>query len=167
VALADKSNAIAAHELWLRTFREVALEFPGIEAKHFYVDAIAMQMVLKPETLQVVVTTNLFGDILTDLGAALTGGLGVAPSANLNPESTPLFEPVHGSAPDIAGKGIVNPFATLLTCALLIETLGHPATARRVEDAVREAVEAGECTRDIGGALSTRDATEAVLRRLS
>ncbi|MGQ0506466.1 MAG: isocitrate/isopropylmalate dehydrogenase family protein, partial [Myxococcaceae bacterium] len=109
VLMSDKSNAITAHELWLRTFKEVAAEYPGIEAKHLYVDALAMQMVLRPEALQVVVTTNLFGDILTDIAAALIGGLGMAPSASLNPDSTPLFEPVHGSAPDIAGKGIVNP----------------------------------------------------------
>lgn len=166
VAVAEKSNAIAAHELWLRVFREVAKEYPGIEAKHFYVDAMAMQMVLKPETLEVIVTTNLFGDILTDLGAALTGGMGVAPSANLNPDSTPLFEPVHGSAPDIAGKGIVNPIAMFLTAALMLEELGHVAEARALEQAVAQAVADEQCTRDIGGSLSTADAAKAVADRI-
>ena len=167
VALADKSNAIPAHELWLRTFREVASGYPSIEARHFYVDNLALQLVLKPETFQVIVTTNLFGDILTDLGAALTGGLGLAASANLNPDSTALFEPVHGSAPDIAGKGLVNPFAMFLTSALMLDWLGHPPAATRLEAAVRRAVEQGRCTRDIGGTLDTRQATAAVLELLS
>lgn len=166
VALADKSNAIPAHELWLRTFREVAAEYPEVEAKHYYVDAIAMLMVVKPESFDVIVTTNLFGDILTDLGAAITGGMGVAASANLNPDSTPLFEPVHGSAPDIAGKDLVNPFATLLTCALMLRELGHPTEAGWLEQAVEECVAAGQTTRDLGGTLSTTQATDAVLARL-
>ncbi|MFZ5471688.1 MAG: isocitrate/isopropylmalate dehydrogenase family protein [Myxococcota bacterium] len=166
VALADKSNAIGAHELWTRTFREVAAEHPDITAKHFYVDALAMQLVLSPEAFDVIVTTNLFGDILTDLGAALTGGLGMAASANLNPDSTPLFEPVHGSAPDIAGKGIVNPFAMLLTTAMMLEELGNSSEAALVRDAVREAVQAGEGTRDIGGKLSTVAAADGVIARV-
>jgi 3-isopropylmalate dehydrogenase len=166
VALGEKSNAIAAHELWLRTFREVSREYPEIEAKHLYIDAMAMQMVLKPESFDVIVTTNLFGDILTDLGAALTGGMGLAPSASLNPDSTPLFEPVHGSAPDIAGKGLVNPAAMILTSALMLEELGFAAEARGVEGAVQKAVQDGQCTRDAGGTLSTVEATDAVLERL-
>lgn len=166
VALADKSNAIRAHTLWLRTFREVASRYPEIEATHFYVDALAMHMVRSPETLQVIVTTNLFGDILSDLGAALIGGMGLAPSANLNPESTPLFEPVHGSAPQLAGKGVVNPFAMFLSCSLMLDHLGHGAAASRLHDAVRTCVEVGEGTRDIGGTLSTSESTDAVLRRL-
>jgi len=166
VAVAEKSNAIAAHELWLRTFREVAREYPGIEAKHYYIDALAMQLVIKPESFDVIVTTNLFGDILTDLGAALTGGMGVAPSANLNPDSTPLFEPVHGSAPDIAGKGLVNPAAMVLTSALMLAELGHPAEAALVEGAVQEAIAAGQCTQDVGGTLSTSQASDAILERV-
>jgi 3-isopropylmalate dehydrogenase len=166
VALADKSNAIPAHELWLRTFREVASEYPDIEARHQYVDAMAMQLVLEPESYQVIVTTNLFGDILTDLGAALTGGLGLAASANLNPASTPLFEPVHGSAPDIAGKGVVNPGAMLLTSALMLRELGFASAAERLETSVEACVNDGACTPDVGGALSTRDAAAAVLSRL-
>jgi 3-isopropylmalate dehydrogenase len=167
VALADKSNAIPAHELWTRTFREVAREYPAIEATHYYIDALAMQLVLKPESFQVIVTTNLFGDILTDLGAALSGGLGMAASANLNPESTPLFEPVHGSAPDIAGKGIVNPAAMFLTSALMLAELGHPAEGELLERAVRKAVVEGKGTVDIGGKLTTRQAADEVLANVT
>jgi 3-isopropylmalate dehydrogenase len=166
VALADKSNAIPAHELWLRTFREVAAEHPDIDARHQYADAMAMQLVLSPEAYQVIVTTNLFGDILSDLGAGLTGGLGLAASANLNPASTPLFEPVHGSAPDLAGQGIVNPGAMLLTSALMLRELGLDEAAARLEAAVEQAINDGACTRDVGGTLSTRDAAGAVLSRL-
>ena len=166
VALAEKSNAIAAHELWLRTFKEVATEYPEIVGRHYYVDALAMQLVIKPEDFDVIVTTNLFGDILTDLGAGLTGGLGVAPSANLNPDSTPLFEPVHGSAPDIAGKGIVNPVATLLTSALMLHELGHDDAALALELAVEASVQAGRTTKDLGGTLSTREVTDEVIQRL-
>jgi 3-isopropylmalate dehydrogenase len=166
VALADKSNAIAAHELWLRIFKEVQIEYREIDAKHYYVDALAMQLVIKPEDFDVIVTTNLFGDILTDLGAGLTGGLGVAPSANLNPTSTPLFEPVHGSAPDIAGKGIVNPVASLLTSALMLRDLGHVHAADQLDAAVQSAVAAGKTTKDLGGSLSTTAATDEVIARL-
>jgi len=166
VTLGDKSNAVPAHALWLRTFRAVAHEYPELEARHVYVDALAMELVRRPEDFDVIVTTNLFGDILSDLGAALIGGPGLAPSANLNPDSTPLFEPVHGSAPDLAGRGVVNPFAMLLTLALMLETLGHPRDARRVEGAVDAALAAGEVTADLGGTLSTVQATDAVLRHL-
>jgi len=114
----------------------------------------------------VIVTTNLFGDILTDLGAALTGGMGVAPSANLNPESTPLFEPVHGSAPDIAGKGLVNPVAMLLSVGLMLRELKSIADAERLERAIEASVQAGKTTRDLGGTLSTRQVTDEILQRL-
>jgi 3-isopropylmalate dehydrogenase len=166
VTLGDKSNAVPAHGLWLRTFREVAREYPELESRHAYVDALAMDLVRRPEDFDVIVTTNLFGDILSDVGAALIGGPGMAASANLNPDSTPLFEPVHGSAPDLAGRGVVNPFAMLLTLALMLETLGFGEDARRVEAAVDRALEAGEGTPDIGGTLSTPQATDAVLRHL-
>lgn len=167
VAMADKNNAIPAHELWLRTFKEVAVEYAGLQAQHFYVDNLAMQLVVKPEQFEVIVTTNLFGDILTDIGAGLTGGLGIAASGNLNPDSTPLFEPVHGSAPDIAGKGIVNPFAMLLTSALMLRELGFDEAAVKLERGIEKAVQEGKCTRDLGGALSTREAADAVLQNLS
>lgn len=166
VALADKANAIPAHGLWRRVFAEVSREHQGITGTAYYVDAIAMELVRRPEAFQVIVTTNLFGDILTDLGAALCGGLGLAPSANLNPEATPLFEPVHGSAPDLVGTGRANPFAMLLTVALMLEHLGHRAEAEALELAVQAAIEARECTSDVGGQLGTAQATDAVLRRL-
>lgn len=166
VVMADKANAIAAHDLWQRVFKQVSLDYPNIQARHAYVDALAMQLILSPESYDVVVTTNLFGDILTDVGAALTGGLGMSPSANLNPESTPLFEPVHGSAPDIAGKGIVNPMAMFLTVGLMLRELKFEAAARAVEGAVAACVQSGQGTRDVGGTLSTHAVTEAVLARL-
>ncbi len=159
-------DLIGAHELWRRTFSEVASEYPGIAAKHFYIDALAMQMVVKPETLEVIVTTNLFGDILTDLGAALTGGMGLAASANLNPDSTPLFEPVHGSAPDIAGKGLVNPCAMLLTSALMLSELGHGNEARCLEGAVEKALLENQGTPDVGGSLSTTQTADVILANL-
>jgi 3-isopropylmalate dehydrogenase len=167
VALGDKANAIPTHDLWRRTFARVAKDYPGIETKAWYIDALAMQLVLKPEDFDVIVTTNLFGDILTDLGAALTGGLGVAPSANLNPDSTPLFEPVHGSAPDIAGKGVVNPVAMLLTVGLMLRHLGHEKDAQALEAAVEAGVREGRTTKDLGGTLSTAQVTADVLGRLS
>jgi 3-isopropylmalate dehydrogenase len=166
VAMADKSNAIGAHELWGRTFKEVAAGYPEIAARHFYVDALAMQLVVKPEDFDVIVTTNLFGDILTDIGAALAGGMGLAPSASLNPESTPLFEPVHGSAPDIAGKGLVNPMAMLLTTALMLKELGDVGAAEALERAVEGAIQAGKTTRDLGGSLSTKAVTDEILARM-
>ena len=157
LCMSDKANALRfAHDLWQRTFREVGAEYPGIEKRHLYVDALAMQLLLRPEDFEVIVTCNLFGDILTDLGAALCGGLGLAASGNLNPESTPMFEPVHGSAPDIAGKGIANPLASVLTSALMLEELGHPAEAQILEGAVRAAVAKGQLTRDVGGDRTTR-----------
>jgi 3-isopropylmalate dehydrogenase len=164
VAMADKSNALPAHDLWLRTFREVAQEYPNIEAKHYFIDAITMQMVLRPETLQVIVTNNLFGDILTDLGAALTGGLGVAASANLNPGHTSLFEPVHGTAPDIAGKGVANPMGAILSSALMLSELGFSREATLLERAVQATLEAGHTTRDLGGSMSTVQVADQVLR---
>ncbi len=168
VHMADKSNAMRhAHELWLRTFREVAREYPGIEAVHVYVDALCLYMVQDPSPLQVIVTNNLFGDIVTDLGAALQGGLGMAASANVHPGRTPaLFEPVHGSAPPIAGRDLANPFAAALTCGMMLTHLGHPDLESRIEDAVRGCILARECTRDVGGELGTRAAGEALRRRL-
>jgi 3-isopropylmalate dehydrogenase len=169
VHMADKSNAMRhAHELWLRVFREVAKEYPGVEAVHAYVDALAMYMVQDPSQLQVIVTCNLFGDILTDIGAALQGGLGMAGSANVQPGRTvALFEPVHGSAPPLAGKDVANPFASFLTVGLMMSHLGHHGIEGLIEGCVRECVLAEECTRDVGGALGTRAASEAFLGRLA
>ena len=169
VHMADKSNAMRhAHELWLRVFREVAKEYPDIEAVHAYVDALSMFMVQDPSQLQVVVTCNLFGDIITDIGAALQGGLGMAGSANVHPgRKVALFEPVHGSAPPLAGKDVANPFASFLTVGLMMSHLGHDGLEGLIESCVRECVVAGECTRDVGGSLGTRTAAEAFFTRLS
>ncbi|MGH7700339.1 MAG: isocitrate/isopropylmalate dehydrogenase family protein, partial [Gemmatimonadales bacterium] len=166
VTMSDKSNAIPAHRLWQETFRRVAAGFPGIEAEHLYVDALAMQLVRKPERYQVIVTTNMFGDILSDLGAALVGGLGVAASANLHPGRPGLFEPVHGSAPAMAGRGTANPMAAVLTGALMLEQLGHQDAASAVERAVRETIASGVRTRDLGGAAGTADVARAIAERI-
>jgi 3-isopropylmalate dehydrogenase len=169
VHMADKSNAMKhAHELWLRAFREVAKEYPGIEAVHVYVDALCLYMVQDPSRIQVIVTNNLFGDIVTDLGAALQGGLGMAASVNAHPgRRCALFEPVHGSAPDIYGKDLANPFASALTVGLLLAHLGHPDLESVIEDAVREGVATGQCTRDVGGDLGTRAAAAALRDRVA
>ncbi len=167
VCMSDKANALRfAHDLWQRVFKQVGAEYPAIQKRHMYVDALAMQLLKKPEEFDVIVTCNLFGDILTDLGAALCGGLGLAASANLNPKSTPMFEPVHGSAPDIAGKGIANPMAAILTSALMLDELGHEAEAQQLEAAVRAVVAAGVLTPDAGGQAGTKQVTDAVLEKL-
>ena len=145
VTLVDKANVMTVgHGLWRRVFAEVAADFPEVETEALYVDAAAMEFVLHPERFQVVVTTNLFGDILTDLGAAIQGGIGIAPSGNIHPERTSLFEPVHGSAPTIAGKGLACPLAAILTAALMMEHLGEQKVARRIENAVVAALQTGK-----------------------
>ena len=168
VTMSDKANAVPAHKVWQETFQRLTPEFPSIAAEHRYVDALALELVREPERFQVIVTNNLYGDILSDLGAGLVGGLGLAASANLHPgEGQPgLFEPVHGSAPPLAGKGVANPIATVLTGALLFEHLGHPEAGRDLERAVRETLAAGVRTPDIGGKATTRDTAAAVAARL-
>jgi 3-isopropylmalate dehydrogenase len=156
VWMTDKANAMThAGSLWQRTWNELAAEYRDLKLRHAYVDVLAMNLVLRPETYRVIVANNLFGDILTDLAAGLTGGLGLAASANFHPGGIGLFEPVHGSAPDIAGKGLANPLATFLTVALLLDHLGHGVEARAVERSVEAAVAAGQVTPDAGGELST------------
>jgi 3-isopropylmalate dehydrogenase len=167
VCMADKSNAMThGHALWQRVFAEQKAQYPEIEATHLYIDALAMFLVQDPGRFQVIVTNNLFGDIITDIGAALQGGLGMAASANLHPGRTSLFEPVHGSAPPLAGKNAANPIGAILSAALMLETLGRPEDAARIERAVEAAVQAGEVTADVGGRLGTREAGDAILRRL-
>ena len=158
VCMADKSNAMQqGHALWQRVFKEVAAEYPGITATHQYIDAMAMFMVKDPGQYQVIVTNNLFGDIITDIGGALQGGLGMAASGNIHPGRTSLFEPVHGSAPPLAGRNLANPMGAILSSALMLETLGHRAEAVAVERAVEAAIAAGQTTTDIGGSLGTRE----------
>jgi 3-isopropylmalate dehydrogenase len=163
VCMADKSNAMPqGHALWQRVFREVAAKFDGIEARHLYIDALAMFLVSDPSPFQVIVTNNLFGDIITDLGAALQGGLGMAASANLHPGRTSMFEPVHGSAPPLAGKNVANPIGAILSAALMLETLGWNEEARAIEHAVEQAVVARQVTSDVGGSLGTRETGDAI-----
>lgn len=167
VAMADKSNVLVhAHDLWRRVFREVSAEHADIEATHFYVDNLAFQLVRDPRPFQVVVTSNMFGDILTDLAAALQGGLGMAASANLHPGLMGLFEPIHGSAPALAGKGVANPMGAILTAGLLLDQQGWADSAQRIEHAVRWAVEQAKTTADIGGSLSTRAVGDAIAERV-
>jgi 3-isopropylmalate dehydrogenase len=156
VCMSDKSNVMRyGHDLWQRAFAEIGAEYPQIEASHMFVDALAMQLVRAPENFQVIVANNMFGDILTDLGAALQGGLGVAGSANLHPGRTSLFEPVHGSAPKYAGTGRANPVGAIITASMMLAELGHAAAATAVEEAVATTLRAGETTADLGGKLST------------
>ena len=167
VCMADKSNAMTdGHALWQRVFAELKTEFADIHATHMYIDALAMFLVQNPGQFEVIVTNNLFGDIITDIGGALQGGLGMAASGNLHPGRTSMFEPVHGSAPPLAGKNVANPIGAILSAALMLETLGRPDDARRVERAVEAAVYAGETTQDIGGSLGTKEAGAAILKRL-
>lgn len=168
VTLSDKANAMEhAGGLWRRTFADVGTEYPEIEREALYVDMLAMDLIRRPERYRVIVTGNLFGDILSDLGAQLAGGLGLAASANLHPGRTSLFEPVHGSAPDIAGRGIANPFGAILSSALMLGHLGFRDEQQRVERAVRKAVQAWEATPDLGGTLSTAATGDAVCRYLT
>ncbi len=155
--------------LWDECFQEVAKEFPDVEARPLLVDAAAMDFVRKPESFDVVVASNLFGDILTDLSAIVTGSVGLAASANINPERTypSMFEPVHGSAPDIAGKGIANPLAAILSAKLMLDHLGQPKAAARLHQAVAGVLKAGKTkTPDLGGKATTGEMAEAVLQTL-
>ena len=168
VLMCDKSNAMThAGGLWQRLFKEVGAEYPQIEKQHMYVDALAMQMVRDPRGFDVIVTNNMFGDILTDLAAALQGGLGMAASGNLHPGQTSMFEPVHGSAPPLAGKNVVNPLGAILTAAMMLAHLGMTAGAQKIETAVLEAVREKKTTSDIGGPLGTREVGEWVAGRVA
>ncbi len=170
VASITKSNAQGfGMVLWDRTFQKVADEFPDIETESLLVDAAAMNFVRRPESFDVVVGSNLFGDILSDLSAIVTGSIGLAPSANLDPSRRfpSMFEPVHGSAPDIAGRGIVNPLAAILSAGMLLDHLGLTDAGRAVERAVAGVLADGKArTADLGGTSSTREVTDAVLDRL-
>jgi 3-isopropylmalate dehydrogenase len=168
VVMVDKSNAMTfAGGLWQERWKAVAATHPKVKTRHLFVDAAAMQLVKDPSQFDVIVTGNLFGDILSDLTAELIGGMGIAPSGNINPVTKRgLFEPVHGTAPDIAGRGIVNPIGAILSGAMMGRHLGHPEMADAIEGAVRSVIRAGECTRDLGGNLSTRECGDAVVKRL-
>ncbi|HZM11021.1 MAG TPA: 3-isopropylmalate dehydrogenase [Candidatus Limnocylindrales bacterium] len=161
VLMSDKSNVMTyAGDLWQRVFKEVALEFPNIATQHMYVDALCLQMVREPRSLDVIVTNNMFGDIITDLAAALQGGLGMAASGNVHPGRTSMFEPVHGSAPPLAGKNVANPMGAILTGAMMLAHLGLEAEAKKIEGAVLVAVRQKKTTADVGGALGTRECAQ-------
>ncbi len=163
VLMCDKSNAMThAGGLWQRVFKEVSAEYPKIATQHMYVDALCMQMMRDPRGFDVIVTNNMFGDIITDLAAGLQGGLGMAASGNIHPGKTSMFEPVHGSAPPIAGKNIANPFGAILTAAMMLAHMGFVAEAAKIEAAVLAAVREKKTTQDVGGTLGTREAGEWV-----
>ena len=171
VHMADKSNAMRhAHELWYRCFFEVAKRYPEIEPKHLYVDALCFFLVQDPSPFKVIVTNNLFGDIVTDLGAAFQGGLGMAASANVHASDktrVALFEPVHGSAPPLAGKDVANPMASVLTVGMLLTYLGYPDEEARLEAIVARGLVEGKCTKDVGGDLGTRAVGDWILGELA
>ena len=168
VLMCDKSNAMThAGGLWQRTFHEVSREYPQITAEHMYVDALCMQMVRDPRRFDVIVTNNMFGDIITDVAAGLQGGLGMAASGNIHPGKTSMFEPVHGSAPTIAGKNMANPFGAILTAAMMLNHLGLTSEAEKIEAAVLAAAREKKTTIDIGGSLGTREAGEWIVNLIS
>src|SRR5579862_11401 len=159
VCMSDKSNALTfGHDLWQRLFKKMKAEYPEIEASHQYIDNLLMQMVRDPSQFDVIVTGNLFGDIASDLGAQLAGGLGLAPSANIHPGKVSLFEPVHGSAPTIAGKNIANPMGAVLASAMMLDYVGYGEEAEMIARAVNAALREGAVTTELGGALGTREA---------
>ncbi len=165
--MSDKSNAMTfAHDLWQRVFKELRPQYPEVESRHLYIDTLAMEMVRDPSQFDVIVTCNLFGDIISDLGAQLAGGLGLAPSGNLHPGRTSLFEPVHGSAPNIAGKGIANPLGSILASAMMLDFLGWRREAKVVREAVRSALRENIVTPDLGGSKQTLEVRDWLLRYL-
>jgi 3-isopropylmalate dehydrogenase len=168
VTMADKSNVQRfGGDLWQRVFKEVAADYSEIEANHQYVDAMAMFMVLNPVQYSVIVANNLFGDILTDLGAAIQGGLGLAASGNIHPGRVSLFEPVHGSAPPLAGKNVANPIGAILTAAMMLDYLGYNEAAVAIDDSIRGAINDGKTTHDLGGSLSTQQLSEVICKYIN
>ena len=168
LTLVDKSNAIRPQDIWRRTYDEVAEEYPEVEKDYAYVDACTMWMVKKPEWFDTIVTTNLFGDIITDLGAMLQGGMGIAASGNLHPGKTSMFEPIHGSAPDIAGRGIANPIAAIWAGAMMLDHLGERAAHDNILRAVERVIgDERVKTPDLGGRATTAEMTKAVTAALA
>jgi 3-isopropylmalate dehydrogenase len=167
LTVCDKSNVLTyAHNLWQRSFKEMGKNYPDIEQNHFLVDAMTMKMVRNPEIFDVVVTCNIFGDIITDLGAELQGGMGMAVSGNINPDSISMFEPVHGSAPDIAGQNIANPLAAVLAVGMMLRELGYGNLTTKVEAAVKRALENNMVTTDQGGGLNTDEVGDYLVKTL-
>lgn len=165
VCMSDKSNALMyGHDLWQRVFREIRKDYPEIEASHLYIDNLVLQMVRDPSQFDVIVTCNLFGDIASDLGAQLAGGLGLAPSGNIHPGQVSMFEPVHGSAPNIAGKGLANPMGAVLAAAMMCEYLGWVGEAEAMRAAVKAAIKGAKVTTDLGGDLRTEEVGNLLTR---
>src|SRR5882724_5141381 len=161
ICMSDKSNVMAyAGDIWQRCFKEVSARYPGIQTNHLYVDALTLLFVRQPKDFQIVVTNNMFGDIVTDLAAALQGGLGMAASGNIHPNAVSLFEPVHGSSPPLAGKNMANPIGAISTAAMMLEHLGFAKESERINKAVLAAVQQRKTTSDIGGSLGTKEAAE-------
>jgi 3-isopropylmalate dehydrogenase len=168
VCMSDKSNALAfGHDLWQRVFKLVRAEYSDIEASHQYIDNLLMQMVRDPSQFQVIVTSNLFGDIASDLGAQLAGGLGLAPSGNIHPGQVSLFEPVHGSAPNIAGKNLANPMGAIMTAGMMVDYLGWADEGCAVEEAVRAALRDGKIPAELGGSLGTREVGDWIANQIT
>jgi len=168
VLMCDKSNAMThAGGLWQRVFKTVGAEYPQIKSEHMYVDALCMQLVRDPRPFDVIVTNNMFGDIITDVAAALQGGLGMAASGNVHPGKTSMFEPVHGSAPPLAGKNVANPMGAMLTSAMMLAHLGFADAARKIEAAVLEAVRQKKTTQDVGGSLGTKEVGEWIAKQVA
>ena len=170
LASATKSNALRhSMTLWDEVVDEVRKDYPDVEFKKYYVDALAARMITHPQTVDVMITSNLFGDILTDIGSAISGSLGVGPSGNINPERTfpSMFEPLHGSAPDIAGKGIANPIGTVWAGAMMLEFLGQAGTGARIVKAIEQVLTDGAVkTADLGGKASTKEMGAAIVAAL-
>lgn len=163
----DKQNVLATSKLWRRVAEEVAKDFPDVTLEHQLVDSAAMLMITNPAKFDVIVTENLFGDILSDESSVLSGTLGVMPSASHSENGPSLYEPIHGSAPDIAGLGIANPISMILSVAMMLrDSFGRYEDADRIEEAVEATLAAGILTRDIGGEASTKEMTEAIIERL-
>ena len=167
LTLVDKANAVRAQDLYTRVFAEVGEEYPGVETDHAYIDAACMWMVKNPACFDVVVTTNLFGDILTDFGAMVQGGMGVAASANLHPGKLGLFEPIHGSFPKAAGKNTANPLATVSAIAMMLDYIGEKEAAEAVEGAVASLLQSDRITSLSAGALPTDTLGSLVLERMA
>jgi 3-isopropylmalate dehydrogenase len=166
LTLVDKANAIRAQDIWTRTFAEVAKEYPGVETDHAYIDAACMWMVKNPEWFDVVVTPNLFGDIITDLGAMVQGGMGIAASGNIHPGRVSMFEPIHGSAPKYRGQNRANPLAAIEAGRMLFEHVGEAAAAARIGSAVRQVLVGGRVTSLSAGAHATDEIGDYVLEAL-
>ena len=168
LCMSDKSNAMTfAHDIWQRLFKKMRSEYPEINSTHQFIDNLLLQIVRDPTQFEVIVTCNLFGDIASDVGAGIIGGLGVAPSGNINPGQVSLFEPVHGSAPPIAGQNIANPMGAILSAAMLLDHVDWPKEARAIEAAVQSAIKEGKTTQDLGGTMGTKQVGDYVAGKLA